>query len=104
MKNITDADVLWEEFYDIRFIRCTDTRRKAAVKITPFTMEDKVSAHQIPFNPREVLESIRARGILEPVNTMLIMLQSFVLPRPDNAPTVISSTHIKASPIPMIIR
>ena len=43
-------------------------------------------------------------GILALVKAILMILQSRVLPSPDNAPTVISSTHIKASLKPMMIR
>ena len=61
-----------------------------------------VSAHQIPSSPREVAERTMASGIRIPVKIILIILQSFVFPRPDNAPMVISSTLIKASPNPMM--
>ena len=42
--------------------------------------------------------------ILALVKAILMILQSRVLPSPDNAPTVVSSTHIKASLKPMMIR
>ena len=64
--------------------------------------KDDAFDHQIPSNPRGVIASAIANGILDPVNTILMMLHSLVLPRPDSAPIVISSTLINASLIPMI--
>ena len=70
----------------------------------PFATEVSVNAHQIPSRPNEVRLKTIANGIRIEVAVILITLHSFVLPRPDNAPIVISSTHINASLNPMIIR
>ena len=70
----------------------------------PFTMEVRESAHQIPSSPIPAWVSSIASGILEPVRIILMILQSFVIPRPDSAPMVISSIAIKASLKPMIVR
>ena len=77
--------------------------RKVHVKIIPFIIEVTESAHQIPLSPIRSPRMI-ARGILALVNVILMILQSLVLPSPDNAPTVVSSTHINASLNPMITR
>ncbi|CUQ62757.1 Uncharacterised protein [Dorea longicatena] len=45
-----------------------------------------------------------ARGIRALVNKIEITLQRCVFPSPDNAPIVVSSTHIKASLKPTITR
>ena len=45
-----------------------------------------------------------ASGILALVNATLITLQRRVLPSPESAPIVVSSTHMNASPKPMITR
>ena len=63
-----------------------------------------VSAHQIPLRPKEVAPRIIARGIRRAVNTILIVLHSFVLPKPEMAPIAISSTHINGSLNPTIIK
>ena len=70
----------------------------------PFIIEDKVNAHQIPDNPRPIWDRSRASGMREAVSVMLMTLHSVVLPRPESAPIVISSTLIKASLKPIIIR
>lgn len=57
----------------------------------PLTTEVRDIAHQIPSSPSGVAASAIANGILDPVNTILMMLHSLVLPRPDSAPIVISS-------------
>ena len=69
----------------------------------PFTIDVEESAHQIPFSPI-IPPRMIASGILALVKAILIILQSRVLPSPDNAPTVVNSTHIKASLKPMMIR
>ena len=75
--------------------------KKVIVNKIPFTAEVIVRAHQIPFNPMMPLKT-RASGILIPVNIIVIKLQRCVFPSPDNAPPVVSSTHINASPSPTI--
>ena len=70
----------------------------------PFTTEETVSAHQIPFNPMPAQVRSIARGILAPVRITLMRLHSLVRPSPDRAPMVISSTDIKVSLNPIIIR
>ena len=77
--------------------------KNVLVKIIPFTIDVEESAHQIPFSPIIPPRRI-ASGILALVNAILIILQSLVLPSPDKAPTVVSSTHINASLKPMITR
>ena len=67
-------------------------------------MDVDETAHQIPLSPSAVLQRRIASGILAPVNIIEITLHRCVFPRPDSAPTVISSTHINASLIPTIIR
>ena len=62
------------------------------------------NAHQIPSSPRDVALRRIANGILALVNKILITLQRWVLPKPDNAPTVINSTLINASLNPMMTR
>ena len=69
----------------------------------PFMIDVTESAHQIPLSPIRP-PSMIASGILALVKVILMILQSRVLPSPDNAPTVVSSTHIKASLKPMMIR
>ena len=69
----------------------------------PFMIDVMESAHQIPLRPIRP-PNIIASGILALVKAMLMILQSLVLPSPDKAPTVVSSTHIKASLKPMITR
>ena len=69
----------------------------------PFMIDVMESAHQIPLSPIRP-PSMIASGILALVKVILMILQSRVLPSPDNAPTVVSSTHIKASLKPMMIR
>ena len=77
--------------------------KNVQAKIIPFTIDVEESAHQIPLSP--IIPPRRmANGILALVKIMLIILQSLVLPSPDNAPTVVSSTHIKASLKPMMVR
>ena len=56
-----------------------------------------------PSSPMIPLRTM-ASGILALVSTILITLQSLVLPSPDSAPIVVSSTHINASLNPMITR
>jgi len=63
-----------------------------------------VKASQIPFSPRAVRLRAKARGIREPVKIILIRLQSFVFPRPEIAPPVTISTHMKGSPTAMMVR
>ena len=70
----------------------------------PFATEVRVSAHQIPFKPKALLPSATAKGIRVAVIVMLMILQSFVFPRPESAPMVTISTHIKASLNPIITR
>ena len=77
--------------------------KNTIVKRMPFTIEVDVRAHQTPFKPI-IPPNTTANGILAPVMAILIILQSLVIPRPDNAPIVVSSTHIKASLKPMITR
>ena len=67
-------------------------------------MEEMVSAHQIPFSPMPIEVRRSARGMRAAVRTMVMMLAVFVFPRPEIAPTVISSTHINGSLKPMMIR
>ena len=67
-------------------------------------MDEIVRAHQIPDNPIPILVRNMARGIRAPVRVMLITLQSVVFPRPESAPTVMSSTHIKISLKPRMTR
>ena len=67
-------------------------------------MDVDETAHQIPLSPSVVLQRKIANGILAPVNIIEITLHRCVFPSPDNAPTVISSTHINASLSPTIIR
>ena len=69
----------------------------------PFTMDVEENAHQIPVSPIRPPKRT-ANGIRALVKLMLIMLQRRVRPSPDKAPTVISSSHIKPSQKPMIIR
>ena len=57
----------------------------------PFTIDVEESAHQIPFSPI-IPPRMIASGILALVKAILIILQSRVLPSPDNAPTVVNST------------
>ena len=78
-------------------------QKNVHVNIIPFTIDVDVSAHQIPSSPMIPLRTI-ASGILALVSTILIRLQSIVLPSPDSAPIVVSSTHINASLNPMITR
>ena len=70
----------------------------------PFATEVSVNAHQIPSSPKDVRLKTMANGIRIEVAVILITLHSFVLPSHDNAPIVISSTHMKASLNPMMIR
>ena len=77
--------------------------KKVTVNKIPFITEVIVRAHQIPFNPMRLLK-MRARGILIPVKIIVIILQRWVFPSPDNAPPVVSSTHINASPSPTMTR
>ena len=77
--------------------------KNVPTKIIPFTIDVEESAHQIPLSPIRP-PSMIASGILALVKVMLMILQSLVLPSPDKAPTVVSSTHIKASLKPMITR
>ena len=77
--------------------------KNVQVKIIPFTIEVEEIAHHIPSRPI-IPPRIIDSGILALVKAILMILQSRVLPSPDNAPTVVSSTHIKASLKPMIIR
>ena len=65
-------------------------------------MDVDETAHQIPLSPSAVLQRRIANGILAPVNIIEITLHR--CPSPDNAPTVISSTHINASLSPTIMR
>ena len=67
-------------------------------------MELMESAHQIPVSPREVRHRIHAYGILAPVRVILTTLHRRVFPRPDSAPTVMLSMHMKASQSPTIRR
>ena len=77
--------------------------KNVPTKIIPFTIDVEESAHQIPLSP--IIPPRRmANGILALVKIILIIVQSLVLPSPDNAPTVVSSTHIKASLKPMMLR
>ena len=78
-------------------------QKNVHVNIIPFTIDVDVSAHQIPSSPMIPLRTM-ASGILALVSTILITLQSLVLPSPDSAPIVVSSTHINASLNPMITR
>lgn len=78
-------------------------QKNVHVNIIPFTIDVDVSAHQIPSSPMIPLRTM-ASGILAPVSTILITLQSLVLPSPDNAQIVVNSTHINASLNPMITR
>ena len=78
--------------------------KKAHVNIMPFIIVVVVSAHHIPKIPSTPLLKMIASGIRSDVNTILITLHRRVLPSPDNAPTVISSTHKKASPYPTMIK
>ena len=78
-------------------------QKNVHVNIIPFTIDVDVSAHQIPSSPMIPLRTM-ASGILALVSTILIALQSLVLPSPDSAPIVVSSTHINASLSPMITR
>ena len=73
------------------------------MKMIPLTIDVTESAHQIPLSPI-IPPRMIASGILALVKVMLMILQSLVLPSPDKAPTVVSSTHIKASLNPMITR
>ena len=66
-------------------------------------MEVEEIAHQIPLSPI-IPPRMTASGILAPVSIILMILQRRVLPSPDKAPIVVSSTHIKASLNPMITR
>ena len=77
--------------------------KNVQVKIIPFTIEVEEIAHHIPSRPIIPPRMIDS-GILALVKAILMILQSRVLPSPDNAPTVVSSTHIKASLKPMMIR
>ena len=77
--------------------------RNVHVKMTPLTIDVTESAHQIPLSPI-IPPRMIASGILALVKVMLMILQSLVLPSTDKAPTVVSSTHIKASLKPMITR
>ena len=79
------------------------SQKKTTVNRIPFMTDVAEIAHQIPVSPNIPLSTM-ARGILAPVKTMLITLQRLVLPSPDKAPTVVSSTHIKASLKPTIIK
>ena len=77
--------------------------KNVQVKIIPFTIEVEEIAHHIPSRPIIPPRMIDS-GILALVKAILMILQSRVLPSPDNAPTVVSYTHIKASLKPMMIR
>ena len=66
-------------------------------------MEVLVRAHQMPSRPSGRLKMI-ASGMRAPVKVMLRMLHRRVFPRPERAPTVVSSTHMKASLKPMMMR
>ena len=79
------------------------SHKNVQVKIIPFTIEVEEIAHHIPSRPIIPPRMIDS-GILALVKAILMILQSRVLPSPDNAPTVVSSTHIKASLNPMITR
>ena len=70
----------------------------------PFEMLEMDKAHQTPFKPRAVFPNIIAKGILIAVRTTVITEAYIVLPRPDIAPTVISSMHINISHTPIILR
>ena len=63
-----------------------------------------VNAHQMPSSASGVLLKIMASGILAEVNTTLITEQSSVFPRPDSAPTVVSSTHMNICEKPRTTR
>lgn len=78
-------------------------QKNVQMNMIPLTIDVAERAHQIPLSPIRPPRMI-ASGILALVNVILIILQSFVLPSPDNAPTVVSSTHMNASLKPMMIR
>ena len=67
-------------------------------------MLEMEKAHQIPSSPRAVLLKIMANGILAEVNTTLMTEQRSVLPRPERAPTVVSSIHMNIWQTPRITR
>ena len=66
-------------------------------------MDVDENAHQMPVRPMRPPKRM-ASGIRALVKVMLMTLHRRVRPRPDKAPTVISSSHMKPSQKPMIIR
>ena len=78
-------------------------QKNVIAKIIPFAIDVAENAHHIPVSPM-IPPRMIANGILALVNAILITLQRRVFPRPDSAPIVVSSTHIKASLNPMMIR
>ena len=101
--------MLWSLSYRGVYIVVSDvcflvTQKKTHTKIIPLIIDVEENAHQIPCSPREVFFKKIARGILEPVNIILMILQRRVIPSPESAPMVVSSIHIKPSLNPMIIR
>ena len=71
---------------------------------SPLNMLDIVILHQTPFSPRGVAERARAIGMRAPVRIALTMDGGTVRPRPENAPAVVISMHIKSWETPRICR
>ena len=67
-------------------------------------MLEIVSAHHTPSSPSAVVPSTMAMGIRSAVRIMVITEASMVRPRPDMAPTVISSMHMNISQTPRMRR
>ena len=59
-------------------------------------MLETVMLHQMPSSPREVFVRTMAAGIRREVKTMPTREGGRVFPRPEKAPAVVISTHMKS--------
>ena len=62
----------------------------------PFAMLERVMLHHTPLRPSKVEDNRYAMGIRTAVKIMLTMEGGIVRPRPQKAPQVVISTHIRS--------
>lgn len=100
---IRNIETKSEHYCFASVIFCTISKN-TQVNMIPFIIVVVVSAHHIPRIPNALLLKMIASGMRSDVKAMLIPLHRRVLPNPDNAPTVIISTHKNASLNPTMIK
>ena len=99
-----DPDEMKPEHYRCASVIFRTISKNTQVNIMPFIMVVVISAHHIPRISNTLLLKMIASGMRSDVKVILITLHRRVLPSPDNAPTVIISTHKNASLNPTMIK